>query len=157
MHAYVFTTRSITILLSSCLLSLSHGFLMPHPTAMGKSSPSYQLGATTTVRRGVSLAMKAGGEIPSEEELIKVFGRIADKQIYLDESAGQCCHSGCDNCEWRYDFDVMRAARPKWLVTYQERAFDAATHRAKWVSVVDIVYTYIHEVKCDSICLLGGK
>lgn len=53
--------------------------------------------------------------------------------IFLDESAGQCCHSGCDNCEWRYDFDVMRAARPKWLVTYQERKFDSDAHRAKWV------------------------
>ena len=72
---------------------------------------------------------------PSEEELARVFGRIADKYIYLDESAGQCCHSGCDNCEFRYDFDVMRAARPKWLVTYKERAFDSATHRAKWVSI----------------------
>lgn len=56
-----------------------------------------------------------------------------NQAIFLDESAGQCCHSGCDNCEWRYDFDVMRAARPKWLVTYQERKFDSDAHRAKWV------------------------
>lgn len=27
----------------------------------------------------------------------------------------------------------MRAARPKWLVTYQERKFDSGSHRAKWV------------------------
>jgi hypothetical protein len=27
----------------------------------------------------------------------------------------------------------MRAARPKWLVTYQERKFDSDAHRAKWV------------------------
>eukprot|EP00624_Nannochloropsis_granulata_P006607 evm.model.NODE_49765_length_66778_cov_45.246429.14 len=55
----------------------------------------------------------------------------------MDESAGQCCHSGCDNCEWRYDFDIMRAARPKWLVTYAERKFDSDAHTAKWKALFD--------------------
>ena len=47
---------------------------------------------------------------------VSLYIRTCGQAIFLDESAGQCCHSGCDNCEWRYDFDVMRAARPKWLV-----------------------------------------
>jgi hypothetical protein len=80
----------------------------------------------------------AASSPPSEAELVKVFGRLADKAIFMDESAGQCCHSGCDNCEWRYDFDIMRAARPKWLVTYAERKFDSDAHTAKWKALFDV-------------------
>lgn len=140
------------------LPALATAFLAARPNVIITSRP-----AASPSRSRMAVSMQAA---PSDEELAKVFGRIADKvrsnglvgcatrayrpmahdpgstpatdtplnaqsprpfyrpnpptqAIFLDESAGQCCHSGCDNCEWRYDFDVMRAARPKWLVTYQ--------------------------------------
>jgi hypothetical protein len=95
---------------------------------------------------------------PSDEDLVKIFGRLAEKKILLDSSAGACCHrwasrgmpplspedrsdlllcvppcSGCDGCPYRYDFDVMRSVAPKWLPTYPERIFDSDQHRPAWV------------------------
>jgi hypothetical protein len=54
-----------------------------------------------------------------EIDMIKIFGRIAEKTLFGDGSAGQCCHSGCPDCEWRYSFDVLQSARPKWIPTYR--------------------------------------
>lgn len=54
-----------------------------------------------------------------EVDLIKVFGRLAEKTLFGDGSAGQCCHSGCSDCEWRYSFDILQSARPKWIPSYR--------------------------------------
>jgi hypothetical protein len=54
-----------------------------------------------------------------EVELIKIFGRLAEKTLFGDGSAGQCCHSGCSDCEWRYSFDILQSARPKWIPSYR--------------------------------------
>jgi len=43
------------------------------------------------------------------KEYIKIFGRLGEKMIFGDASAGLCCHSACENCEWRYSFDVMQS------------------------------------------------
>ena len=61
-----------------------------------------------------------------EVDLIKIFGRIAEKTLFGDGSAGQCCHSGCSDCEWRYSFDILQSARPKWIPTYRCFIFTAA-------------------------------
>lgn len=46
-------------------------------------------------------------------ELIKLFGRLADKELLLDvPGAGtpemmNCCHGGCSNCDYSRIFDSM--------------------------------------------------
>jgi len=47
-----------------------------------------------------------------------MFGRFAEKTLYLDKAIGACCHSACSDCEWRepdggYRFDLLKAAVPK--------------------------------------------
>ena len=58
------------------------------------------------------------------KEYIKIFGRLGEKMIFGDASAGLCCHSACENCEWRYSFDVLQSARPKWIPTYRVNKFE---------------------------------
>lgn len=77
-----------------------------------------------------ALSMSADIDV---KEYIKIFGRLGEKMIFGDASAGLCCHSACENCEWRYSFDVMQSARPKWIPTYRENRFeDGREHIAKW-------------------------
>jgi len=72
------------------------------------------------------------------KEAVKLFGRLADKYILLDASAGLCCYSGCTDCEYRepgggYRMADQRAARPKWIPVYEERKFsDGKEHMPKW-------------------------
>jgi hypothetical protein len=60
-------------------------------------------------------------------EIIKLFGRFADKELLLDiPGAGSpemmnCCHGGCDNCAYSHVFDFMSAARAKWVPLYAYR------------------------------------
>lgn len=72
-------------------------------------------------------------------ELVKLFGRLADKQLLLDvEGAGtpemmNCCHGGCDNCNYSRVFDNMAAGRPKWIAMYSDRQLvDGRRHVSKW-------------------------
>ena len=53
-----------------------------------------------------ALSMSADIDV---KEYIKIFGRLGEKMIFGDASAGLCCHSACENCEWRYSFDVMQS------------------------------------------------
>ena len=69
----------------------------------------------------------------------KLFGRIAEPQLYLDKEVGQCCHSACSDCEYRlpdggYKFDMLKAAVPKWLPCYLERDFEdeRGSHTPVW-------------------------
>ena len=55
-----------------------------------------------------ALCMSTGADI-EVKEYIKIFGRLGEKMIFGDASAGLCCHSACENCEWRYTFDVMQS------------------------------------------------
>jgi hypothetical protein len=72
------------------------------------------------------------------KEYIKIFGRLGEKMIFGDSSAGLCCHSACDDCEWRYTFDVLQSARPKWIPTYRENKFeDGREHIAKWSGIFE--------------------
>jgi hypothetical protein len=73
------------------------------------------------------------------KEVVKVFGRLAEKYIMLDESGGMCCYSACKDCEFRlpdggYRMADQSAARPKWIPVYEERVFSGQgkEHTAKW-------------------------
>lgn len=77
-----------------------------------------------------------------ERELAKIFGRLADKMILLDvPGAGtpemaNCCHGGCDNCEYSHVFDQMNAGRAKWVPSYTYRQLiDGREHSSPWLKV----------------------
>lgn len=73
------------------------------------------------------------------KEAVKLFGRLAEKYIMLDESGGSCCFSACSDCEYRlpgggYKMADQSASRPKWVPSYEERSFSGQNkaHVSKW-------------------------
>ena len=69
----------------------------------------------------------------------RLYGRFAEKTLYLDKNVGACCHSACSGCEWRdpeggYRFDLLKANFPKWLPCYLERDFcdERGCHVPTW-------------------------
>jgi hypothetical protein len=73
------------------------------------------------------------------KEVVKVFGRLAEKYIMLDESAGMCCYSACRDCEFRlpeggYRMPDQSASRPKWIPVYEKKIFKGQGKKqiAKW-------------------------
>lgn len=73
------------------------------------------------------------------KDAVKIFGRLAEKYIMLDESGGMCCYSACTDCEFRlpgggYRMADQSASRPKWIPTYDERSFSGQNkeHISKW-------------------------
>ena len=69
----------------------------------------------------------------------RLYGRFAEKTLYLDKQVGACCHSACSDCEWRdpeggYRFDLLKANFPKWLPCYLERDFcdERGCHVPTW-------------------------
>jgi hypothetical protein len=77
--------------------------------------------------------------IDSERELLKIFSRLADDNILLNiTGAGtpevmNCCHGGCDNCNYSHVFDNMSAGKPKWVPVYPNRKLiDGRNHMSTW-------------------------
>ena len=73
------------------------------------------------------------------KEAVKLFGRLAEKYIMLDETAGMCCYSACSDCEYRlpdggYRMADQSAARPKWIPSYVSRTINGKDHTTKWSS-----------------------
>lgn len=73
----------------------------------------------------------------SPKEAVKIFGRLAEKYIMLDSSAGMCCYSACTDCEFRlpgggYRMADQSAARPKWIPSYESRQANGKEHSTKW-------------------------
>jgi len=75
-------------------------------------------------------------------EMTKLFGRLADKYLLLDvPGAGtpgmiNCCHGGCDNCDFSHVFDEMSSGRAKWLPLYPDRKLiDGRSHISPWASL----------------------
>jgi hypothetical protein len=73
------------------------------------------------------------------KEIVKLFGRLAEKYIMLDASAGLCCYSGCSDCEYRepgggYRMADQSSARPKWIPCYDRREFasQGKEHTTRW-------------------------
>lgn len=94
---------------------------------------------STTEDPAVSTSLSEIGVDLDPKEVVKVFGRLAEKYIMLDESGGMCCYSGCKDCEYRlpgggYRMADQSAARPKWIPVYEERVFSGQgkEHMSKW-------------------------
>ena len=65
-----------------------------------------------------SLKAEATETLVEPKEAVKIFGRLAEKYIMLDDSGGLCCYSACSDCEFRlpgggYRMADQSAARPK--------------------------------------------
>lgn len=96
------------------------------------------------------LALLGGGVVAltpatiSEAQAARIFGRLADKKLLLDvPGAGtpemrNCCHGGCDNCDYSRVFDEMNAGKPKWVPCYPYRQLiDGRDHTAPWAELFD--------------------
>jgi len=77
--------------------------------------------------------------LTDETEVAKLFNRMCDKYLLLDvPGAGtpgmiNCCHGGCDNCDFSHVFDEMTSGRPKWVALYPYRRHqDGRDHTAPW-------------------------
>lgn len=120
------------------VLAATHGFTSIHsqafswhispvvPAFCGRLGQSAQ--ATETTTEAVSIDPK---------EAVKLFGRLAEKYIMLDESGGNCCYSACSDCEYRlpgggYRMADQSAARPKWIPSYVSRSINGKEHNTKW-------------------------
>lgn len=105
-------------------------------TARSLPRPLRQAGSHSGHHRPTTAKMSAAVAEPPAEvatavavppaEVAKLFGRFAEKVLYLDKEVGACCHSACSDCEWRlpdggYRFDYIKAARPKWVPCYLSR------------------------------------
>jgi hypothetical protein len=91
----------------------------------------------TTPQRAHALLRSTATEFVTEATAAQVFGRLADKKLLLDvEGAGtpamkDCCHGGCDNCDYSRIFDEMNAGKSKWVACYVEREhIDGRRHEA---------------------------
>lgn len=114
-----------------------------------------------------SLASTADTQIDPKEK-VKLFGRLAEKYIMLDETAGMCCYSACKDCEYRlpdggYRMADQSAARPKWIPVYVSRTIAGKDHKTKWSTEVwqddDILdqATFVERVLAlDYLPTLGG-
>jgi hypothetical protein len=123
--------RLITIILS---LGLAGAFA---PLLSTPQSPPTSLLSTTSSDVSLDIALM------DPKEAVKLFGRLAEKYIMLDESGGMCCYSGCSDCEYRlpgggYKMADQSASRPKWIPVYEERKFasQGKQHAAKWATEI---------------------
>jgi hypothetical protein len=74
-----------------CLLAagVASGFVVPPPqNAMLKNNDS-------RIRLNDATAADTTTAPLDPKELVKLFGRLAEKYIMLDSSGGMCCYSGC--------------------------------------------------------------
>eukprot|EP00978_Attheya_sp_CCMP212_P032731 scaffold129080_cov44-Attheya_sp.AAC.6 len=105
--------------------------------SFGTSRPS----ATKLFADATTTATTTGVVSVDPKEAVKLFGRLAEKYIMLDASAGLCCYSGCSDCEYRepgggYRMADQSASRPKWIPNYDHRSFPSSgkEHTTKWSS-----------------------
>ena len=97
---------------------------------------------------------------PATIEVAKLFGRMSDAVLYLDPAVGACCHSACDDCEWRdpeggYRFDMLKAVKNKWVCCYVHRNFEdergrsaESAWRAHVPHVREVRFTKTRAVRC---------
>ena len=87
-------------------------------------------------------ALSAVASKVTEQAAAQVFARLADKKLLLDvPGAGtpemkDCCHGGCDNCDYSRVFDEMNAGKAKWVACYLEQEHsDGRRHEAPMAAV----------------------
>ncbi len=107
------------------VIAVTHAFI---PNALHTSSP-----------QSIFLLSALSDTSIEPKEAVKLFGRLAEKYIMLDESGGMCCYSGCKDCEYRlpdggYRMADQSASRPKWIPVYEKRTFAGLDkeHQSKW-------------------------
>jgi hypothetical protein len=124
--------RTLTTLVWLALLEKASGF---SPTLSSRHHRrSSVLFSEATAQTDISMDPK---------EAVKLFGRLAEKYIMLDPTAGMCCYSGCKDCEFRlpdggYRMADQSASRPKWIPIYETRSVQATgrEHTTKWSSEI---------------------
>ena len=104
-------------------------------------SVSLVLGFKSRVRITPS-RLRASSSGLDDVEVTKLFNRLADKYLLLDvPGAGtpgmmNCCHGGCDNCDFSRVFDEMSSGRVKWVALYPFRKHpDGREHIPPWRSM----------------------
>mmetsp|Transcript_24781 Transcript_24781/g.68565 ORF Transcript_24781/g.68565 Transcript_24781/m.68565 type:complete len:220 (-) Transcript_24781:3214-3873(-) len=118
--------------------------------ALARQAQAFSLGRSTFGnKRSKTILLATEQPLESEraapavkvdpKEAVKVFGRLAEKYIMLDASAGMCCYSACTDCEFRlpdggYRMADQSAARPKWIPNYEYRSANGKEHTTKWRS-----------------------
>lgn len=108
-------------------------------SAFTSQQPVHSRRSKITRRSETVLDATASTVQTDPKEVVKLFGRLAEKYIMLDASAGLCCYSACSDCEYRepgggYRMADQSAARPKWIPCYESRNFEAMAkeHTTKW-------------------------
>mmetsp|Transcript_660 Transcript_660/g.864 ORF Transcript_660/g.864 Transcript_660/m.864 type:complete len:219 (-) Transcript_660:4-660(-) len=117
---------------SLCLVKSASAFAPTHcTTSTHRSSSSLQADVAEAENDVASITT-------DPKEAVKLFGRLAEKYIMLDATAGMCCYSACSDCEYRepgggYRMADQSSARPKWIPTYDHRSFGSGKeHTTKW-------------------------
>ena len=130
------------LILSYCL-TLARAFV-PHSQPLYTSTTSSSLASTATESdadstAASSVSSSSSSPVEDPKEVVKLFGRLADKYILLDSSGGMCCYSACTDCEYRlpgggYRMADQSSSRPKWICAYDDRSFEASgkEHASKW-------------------------
>ena len=124
-----FVVVALAFVLALALLPGARGLL-------GSVSVAARPAQSARPRHGLAATAVA---LPSDEELAKLFNRLADKYLLLDvPGAGtpgmiNCCHGGCDNCDFSRVFDEMSSGRAKWVALYPFRRHqDGREHAPPW-------------------------
>ena len=98
------------------LLSVQASAYSLHP--VGRHQPSSV--AAASARSAVQACAVATAI--STPDAAKIFGRLAEPQLYLDATVGVCCHSACSDCEWRSPDGGYRCAlRPQTAASPLDR------------------------------------
>lgn len=126
--------RRAILLGAACLPAVVCGFTSVPPTTVGAPATG------TTLRSEAATAESALSTLETDpKEAVKLFGRLAEKYIMLDATAGLCCYSACSDCEYRepgggYRMADQSSARPKWIPSYDRREFESMgkEHTTKW-------------------------
>jgi len=124
---------------SNAIVHDRHTFLLPLRLSSSLSQSDSSTTASTTNESAPTSASTRPDVSIDPKEAVKLFGRLAEKYIVLDESGGMCCYSGCSDCEFRlpgggYRMADQSAARPKWIPSYTARknANNNQVHETKW-------------------------
>lgn len=136
------------LFVSSLFLVDSHGFslIVRHHLSIpvgifrrhaSKCIARQNLQTSATTSTAASESNNASSETIDPKVAVLVFGRLAEKYIALDSSGGDCCYSGCSDCEYRlpgggYIMADQSAARPKWIPHYQKRSTTSREHVTTW-------------------------
>jgi hypothetical protein len=128
--------KIIKVIGSLCLINNISAFAPMSQCTISSRSASLHADATD-----VAEAAESTTSITTDpKEAVKLFGRLAEKYIMLDATAGMCCYSACSDCEYRepgggYRMADQSSARPKWIPCYDHREFGSGKeHTTKWSS-----------------------